>query len=135
MTPIARIPKKGISGWSVQTTNSGGLIFRIGSVESHFDLVADDVYEPGKTVSVALVFNNGVASIYKNGILLKTAHASQFNTKDATAAGRVGTVGKEFEAVGEVVMQVSKEEKESQAMKNFRGSLQNLRIYNTIVIQ
>lgn len=135
MTPIARIPKKGVSGWSVQTTNSGGLIFRIGSVESHFDLMADDVYEPGKNVSVALNFQNGVASIYKNGKLLKMAHAGQFNTKDATAAGRVGTVGKEFEAVGEVVMQVGNAEKESQAMKNFRGSLQNLRIYNTIVTQ
>lgn len=135
MTPIARIPKKGLSGWSVQTTNSGGLIFRIGSVETHFDLLAENVYEPGKTVSVALNFQNGVASIYKNGKLLKTAHAGQFNTKDATAAGRVGTVGKEFEAVGEVVMQVGKEDRESQAMKNFRGSLQNLRIYNTTVIQ
>ena len=135
MTPIARIPKQGNSGWSVQTTVSGGLIFRIGSVEQHHDVFVDHVYEPGKTVSFALVFENGNASIFKNGLLLKKEFVGAFNTKDATAAGRVGTVGKEFEAVGEVVMQVGKEEKESSAMKNFRGRLQHIRIYNKIVTQ
>ncbi len=135
MTPIARIPKKGNSGWSVQTTISGGLIFRIGSMEQHHDVFVDHVYEPEKPVSIALVFENGNASVYKNGLLLKKEFVGPFNTKDATAAGRVGTVGKEFEAVGEVVMQVGKEDKESLAMKNFRGSLQHLRIYNSIVNQ
>jgi hypothetical protein len=43
--------------------------------------------------------------------------------------------GKEFEAVGDVVMQVGKEDKESLVMKNFRGSLQHIRIYNKIVTQ
>lgn len=135
MTPIARIPKKGKSGWSVQTTHSGGLIFRIGSIETHFDFVVEKVYEPGKTVAIALLFENGKVSAFKNGVLLKTAHAGEFNTSDATAAGRVGTVGKEFEAIGEVVMQVGTEERESQAMKIFRGSLQNIRIYNNAVTQ
>ena len=135
MTPIARIPKQGNSGWSVQTTVSGGLIFRIGSVEQHHDVFVDHVYEPGKTVSIALVFENGNALVYKNGQLLKKEFVGAFNTKDATAAGRVGTVGKEFEAVGEVVMQVGKEDKESSAMKNFRGRLQHIRIYNKIVTQ
>lgn len=135
MTPIARIPKKGNAGWSVQTTVSGGLIFRIGSVEQHHDVFVDHVYEPGKPVSIALVFENGNASVYKNGSLLIKESVGAFNTKDATAAGRVGTVGKEFEAVGDVVMQVGKEDKESLAMKNFRGSLQHIRIYNKIVTQ
>jgi hypothetical protein len=134
-TPIARIPKTGNSGWSVQTTVSGGLVFRIGSIASHKDIIADQIYEPGKKVSVSLVFEKGNVSIYKNGQLIKTAFVGEFNTKDATAAGRVGTVGKEFEAVGEVVMQVANADKESAAMKNFRGSLQNLRIYNKIVLQ
>ncbi len=134
-TPIARIPKTGNSGWSVQTTVSGGLIFRIGSIASHKDIIADHVYEPGKKVAVALVFEKGNVSIYKNGQLVKTAFVGEFNTKDATAAGRVGTVGKDFEAVGEVVMQVANADKESAAMKNFRGSLQNLRIYNRIVLK
>ena len=135
MTPIARIPKKGNAGWSVQTTVSGGLIFRIGSVEQHHDVFVDHVYEPGKHVSIALVFENANASVYKNGLLLKKEFVGAFNTKDATAAGRVGTVGKEFEAVGDVVMQVGKEDRESLAMKNFRGSLQHIRIYNKIVTQ
>jgi hypothetical protein len=135
MTPIARIPKKGLAGWSVQTTVSGGMIFRIGSIEEHQDVFAENIYEPGKQVSIALVFENGNASIYKNGLLVKKEYVAKFNTKDATAAGRVGTVGKEFEAVGDVVMQVGKEERESLDMKIFRGSLQNLRIYNNIVKQ
>jgi hypothetical protein len=134
-TPIARIPKTGNSGWSVQTTVSGGLIFRIGSIASHMDIVADKLYEPGKKVAVALVFEKGNLSIYKNGQLVKTAFVGEFNTKDATAAGRVGTVGKDFEAVGDVVMQVANSDRESAAMKNFRGSLQNLRIYNRIVLK
>jgi hypothetical protein len=134
-TPIARIPKTGNSGWSVQTTVSGGLVFRIGSIASHKDIIADQIYEPGKKVSVSLVFEKGNVSMYKNGQLVKTAFVGEFNTKDATAAGRVGTVGKDFEAVGDVVMQVANADRESSAMKNFRGSLQNLRIYNKIVLQ
>ena len=67
--------------------------------------------------------------------MLKKAFVGEFNTKDATAAGRVGTVGKDFEAVGEVVMQVANADKESSVMKNFRGSLQNLRVYNRIVFK
>jgi hypothetical protein len=134
-TPIARITKTGNSGWSVQTTVSGGMIFRIGSIASHKDIIAEQIYEPGKKVSVSLVFEKGNVSMYKNGQLVKTAFVGEFNTKDATAAGRVGTVGKDFEAVGDVVMQVANADKESAVMKNFRGSLQNLRIYNRIVLR
>jgi hypothetical protein len=54
-------------------------------------------------------------------------------TKDATAAGRVGTVGKAFEAVGEVVMQMEKAEDDRAGMKNFQGSIRHLRIYNRAI--
>lgn len=132
--PIARIPKKGKSGWAIQLQKDGGLIFRIGSVESHEDILASNVYEQGKTVSISCQFINGTASIFKNGDLVKQQVSVPFDTKDITAAGRVGTVGKDFEAVGEVVMQVGNSDRESSQMKNFRGTIQHLRVYNKKVL-
>lgn len=132
MTPIARIPKKGESGWSIQLQADGSLLFRIGSIENHRDIIANNAYEVGKVASFKCVFHNGTASIFKNGQLLKTENGIKQNTKDATAAGRVGTVGQDFEAVGEVVMEVGKNDKENAKMKNFRGSIQHLKIYNEV---
>lgn len=132
MTPIARIPKKGESGWAIQLQADGSLLFRIGSIENHRDIIAPNAYEVGKVASFKCVFHNGTASIFKNGQLLKTESGIKQNTKDATAAGRVGTVGQDFEAVGEVVMEVGKNDKENTKMKNFRGSIQHLKIYNEV---
>ena len=130
MTPIARIPKKGNSGWSIQLKKDGGILFRIGSIENHTDVIADNMYEPGKKLQLSCVFVNGTAFIYNRNELVKTQSGIPQNTKDATAAGRVGTVGKDFEAVGDVVMQVASTDKETQLLKNFRGSIQNIKIYN-----
>ncbi len=132
MTPIARIPKKGESGWSIQLQADGSLLFRIGSIENHRDIIATNAYEVGKVASFKCVFQNGTASIFKNEQLLKTVSGIKQNTKDATAAGRVGTVGQDFEAVGEVVMEVGKTDKENTKMKNFRGSIQHLKIFNEV---
>jgi hypothetical protein len=132
MTPITRIPKKGESGWSIQLQADGSLLFRIGSIENHKDVIAPNAYEVGKVASFKCVFEKGTASIFKNGKLLKTESGIKQNTKDATAAGRVGTVGQDFEAVGDVVMEVGKADKESTKMKNFRGAIQNLKIYNEV---
>jgi hypothetical protein len=132
MTPIARIPKKGESGWSVQLQADGSLLFRIGSIENHRDIIAPNSYEVGKVASFKCVFQNGTASIFKNGQLLKTESGIKQNTKDATAAGRVGTVGQDFEAVGDVVMEVGKTDKENTKMKNFKGSIQHLKIFNEV---
>lgn len=132
MTPIARIPKNGESGWSIQLQVDGSLLFRIGSIENHRDIIAPNAYEAGKVASFKCVFDKGTASIFKDGKLLKTENGIKQNTKDATAAGRVGTVGQAFEAVGDVVMEVGKADKESTKMKNFRGTIQNLKIYNEV---
>lgn len=132
MVPIARIPKSGTAGWAVQLTDDGGLLFRIGSVDNHHDVVADAIYQPGQAVAVKCVFQNGTASIYRNGTLVKTEKGITQTTNDATAAGRLGTVGPAFEAVGDVVMEVGKSERETGKMKNFRGSLQHVRIYNGV---
>jgi hypothetical protein len=132
MVPIARIPKSGTSGWAMQLKADGGLIFRIGSVENHSDVVADGIYKPGQVSSIKCVFQNGTASIFHNGALVKTETGIRQNTKDATAAGRLGTVGPAFEAVGDVVIEVGKSERETVRMKNFRGTLQHVRIYNGV---
>ncbi len=130
MTPIARIPKTGNSGWSIQLKKNGGIVFRIGSIESHTDVEVDNIYEPGKMVHLTCEYENGTAFIYKSGKLFKQQSGIKHLTKDATAAGRVGTVGKDFEAVGDVVMQVGNSDKENGILKNFNGSIQHLRIYN-----
>lgn len=132
MTPIARIPKEGNSGWSVQLTDKGGLIFRIGSIASHTDVYAKKVYKAGKEVKVKCCFEKGTASIYVNGKLVKKQGGITHDTWDKTAAGRLGTVGRDYEAVGEVVMEVAKVDKESAKMKNFRGTLSNVQIFNLI---
>lgn len=135
MTPIARIPKKGNSGWSIQLKKDGGLVFRIGSIENHTDIIVDNIYQAGQKVQLTCEFINGTALIYKGNELVKKQSGITQNTKDATAAGRVGTVGRDFEAVGDVVMQVGNTDKESQQLKNFRGSIQHLKIYNRKLIQ
>jgi hypothetical protein len=129
-TPIARIPKTGNSGWSLQLQKDGSVLYRIGSMEQHTDVVAPAMYEPNKAVNITCLFESGTASIYKNGELVKQQTHITHQVKDATAAGRVGTVGKDFQAVGDVVMQMSATDKESAVMKNFRGKIHQLKIYN-----
>lgn len=130
MTPIARIPKKGNSGWAVQLTKDGGLIFKIGSQESHTNVFAKNVYKAGKDVRIACCFEKGTASIYVNGKLVKKQTGITHDTWDKTAAGRLGTVGKDYEAVGEVVMEVGNKDRETDSMRNFRGTLSKVAIYN-----
>lgn len=132
MTPIARIPKKGNSGWAVQLTKKGDLIFRIGSIENHTDVVARKVYNAHKKVRIACCFVKGTALVYVNGKLVKRQEGIQQDTWDKTAAGRLGTVGKDYEAVGDVVMEMSQSDKETEKMKNFRGTLSKVQIYNSL---
>lgn len=130
MTPIARIPKKGDSGWSIQLTRDGGLTFRIGSIENHTSVYAPKVYRPQKETRIACCFLKGTALIYVNGKLVKKQEGIPQNTWDKTAAGKLGTVGSNYEDVGDVIKEVSKNKTESVRMKNFRGTLSKVQIYN-----
>lgn len=134
MTPIARMPKKGNSGWSINLTKEGGLIFRIGSMEDHTDVLVSDIYTAGEKVVIACAFEKGTVYIFKNGILKHKQGGIQQNTKDATAAGRLGTVGKDYEAVGDVVMKVASVDKETKQYMNFRGTIEKLEIHNRKVL-
>ena len=133
MTPIARVPQSGNDGWAVQLTADGGVIFRIGSKESHTEVKGEGAYKAGVDSNIKCVFDRGKVSIYSNGKLLKTESGVTHTTKDKTAAGRLGTVGSAYEAVNAVIMETGKVEKESHAMKNFRGTLYKVNIYNKVL--
>ena len=131
--PIARMPQKGDSGWAIQLRKDGALVFSIGSVANHHDVVAPQAYVAGKPVSISCVFTSGTAMIYANDKLLKTETGITQNTKDDTAAGRLGTVDQNFETVGDVVLESDKKGAEYSKIQNFKGILQFVKIYNEVL--
>lgn len=131
--PIARMPKKGDSGWAIQLRKDGALVFSIGSLANHHDVVAPHAYVAGKPVSIRCVFTSGKAMIYANDKLLKTETGITQNTKDDTAAGRLGTVDQNFETVGDVVLESDKKGAEYSKIQNFKGILQFVKIYNEVL--
>lgn len=134
MTPIARIPKTGTSGWAIQLNEDGSLIFRIGSVENHTDVLASKVYSAGEPVNICCVFNKGTAFVFVNGKpVTKVSGIPQF-TKDGTAAGRLGAVGSAYSAVGDVVLPDSTIINTNNTMKNFKGTIQHLKVYNIAIL-
>lgn len=133
MTPIARIPQKGKSGWAIQLTKDGGIIFRIGSKEEHVDVYAPNAYKPGYDSSIKCVFDNGTALIYVNNKLIKKQDNIIYDTNDQTAAGRLGTVGSAYEAVNAVIQDTGVKDIETTERMNFRGTLSNVQIFNKVV--
>ncbi len=137
MSPIARIPKSGNSGWAIQLTKDGGLIFRIGSKENHHDLVVPNVYEPRKECQIACVFNRGVAAVYVNGKLLKIEKGILQDVKDRSTAGRLGDVGESFQVIADVFIPEkddrSRATQKQGEMIRFKGNLKDISVYNRAV--
>jgi len=131
--PIARMPMKGDAGWAIGLRKDGAVVFSIGSVANHRDVVAANAYVAGKPVDIRCVFVTGTAWIYANGKLLRKESGIVQTTKDATAAGRLGTVDQNFEAVGDVVMENDKKTAEPTKMQNFKGTLQFVKLYNRVI--
>ena len=133
-TPIARMPPKGNSGWAVQLTEKGQVVFCLGSIERHQNVVAEAHYQPGKDCHIACLFDRGVAKIFVNGILLKTVKDIPFDTQDRSAPGRVGANDNRYDAVGEVIMPATRAKKITSTKglqpKNFAGTMANIEIYN-----
>lgn len=125
-SPLARIPKTGRSGWAVQLTRDGDVIFRIGSVADHHDVVAPRAYAAGKPARITCVFDRGTASIYSGHRLLKRESGIAHDTKDATAPGRLGAVGETYQAVGDVIVRTAA----AGPPERYSGSIRDLRIYN-----
>lgn len=86
---LERMPPKGTAGWSIRMSPAGDLVFRIGSVESHEDVVAPKALSAGKTSSIACVFNGGSAMIYVDGKQVASGKIESHQTTDVTAAGAV----------------------------------------------
>jgi hypothetical protein len=136
MTPIARMPKTGVSGWAVQLTENGGLNFRIGSQSENFCLHADKVYEPNKEFLITCIFNNGVAEIIIDGKRVAVESGIRYNTKDKTAAGRLGDTQTDIKSVAEVYIPEINAETSSYGVRKvqqFKGSIIDLRIYNRAI--
>lgn len=133
-TPIARMPKEGNSGWALQLADKGQVIFSLGSVEHHQNIVAEARYQPGKDCHIACVFDRGVARIFADGILLKTAKDIPFDTQDKSAPGRLGANDNRFDAIGEVIMPAHETQRIASTKKaqlnNFAGTMANIQIYN-----
>ncbi len=125
-SPLARIPKTGRSGWAVQLTREGGVIFRIGSIADHHDVVAPNAYAAGKPARITCVFDHGTASIYAGHRLLKRESGITHDTSDATAAGRLGAVGETYQAVGDVIVRTAA----AGPPERYSGTVRDLRVYN-----
>ena len=131
--PIARMPKTGDSGWAIQMLKNGSLMFSIGSMANHTSVVVPNAYSAGKPVNISCEFALGKAMVYANGKLLKTVAGIPQNTKDATAAGRLGTVNQNFDAVGDVVMVNENKTADWEKLQNFKGELSNVKMYNKLL--
>jgi beta-glucanase (GH16 family) len=125
-SPIARIPRTGRSGWAVQLTPSGDLVFRIGSMAEHRDVIARQAYRAGVPVRLTFVFDGGTAAIFVDGKGVARESGIPFDTKDATAAGRLGAVTETYQAVGDVIVHTG----ERGPVRKFAGSIRDLAIYN-----
>jgi len=126
-SPIARIPKTGRSGWAVQLTEAGGVIFRIGGGADHRDVLAPNAYTAGRATRVVCVFERGVARVYIDGKLLKTETGIAQDTRDVAAPGRLGATGETYLAVGDVI---AANDQPRAKVRSYTGLLQDVRVYN-----
>jgi hypothetical protein len=133
MTPIARIPKTGKSGWAIALAKDGSLVFRIGSKENHTDVVARNGYMVDKPCKIVCQFNKGTASVYLDGRLLTEVKGIPQNTLDETAAGKLGSLGNGYEAINGVVQDTDGNITEISKSNNFKGELQQVKIYNRAI--
>ena len=134
MSPIARMPKDGKSGWAILLFENGDIAFSIGSISDHHDIVASKVYEADKEVKVTCTYNRGEVCIYINNQLDTKESSINHDIKDVTAAGRLGTVVAAFQAVGDVIVKTEENDgvakPYSKKIKNYRGTISNLKVYN-----
>jgi beta-glucanase (GH16 family) len=132
-SPIARMPKKGDDGWMVVLTSGGDVIFRVGSEETHTDVLAKADYESGKETRVSCVFDRGTCRIFINGDLVATKTGIPHSTKDTTEPGRFGSVNDAYLAVGEVIVaneKAGQPPKAGKKLAKYVGWLRDVRVYN-----
>ena len=132
--PIARVPRTGPAGWAVQLTEKGQVVFRIGSSASQQSVVAEADYPTNKETRVTCVFDRGTAKLFVDGVLKKRESGIRFTTQDATAAGRLGSVNSEYEAVDDVIAASGAAQDgitgKIPRCRNYVGTLRDIRIHN-----
>lgn len=128
--PIARSPKTGNDGWSVQLTEKGEVLFRIGSTATYKAIKADASYPAGKETHVACVFDHGKAMIYINGTLRSEDQTAPYACNDKTAPGRLGSVNDLFDAVSDVIVLNETAAKSRKGLPLYSGELRDVRVYN-----
>lgn len=137
MSPIARMPLDGKSGWAIQLLENGDIAFSVGSISDHQNVVASKVYDAGKEVKITCTYIRGEACIYINNKLIIKESGLNHDILDVTAAGKMGTVGAAYQAVGEVTVKTEENKKVdkpvSKKIKNFSGTIRNLRVYNRLL--
>ncbi len=132
-SPIARMPKQGNDGWMVMLTSDGDVVFRVGSEQSHTDIVAKANYKPGTETRVTCVFDRGTGSISIDGRPLATAQAIPQSTNDTTEPGRIGSVNDAYLAVGDVIVanrNAGQKPAGARKLSKYVGWLRDVRVYN-----
>lgn len=132
-SPIARAPKTGNDGWSVQLTDKGGVLFRIGSAESYKTAKAENSYSAGQETHVACVFDHGKALIYINGALKAEEQVTPYACNDRTSPGRMGAVNDLFDAISDVIVLNEKAAKSKKGLPKYVGELRDVRVYNRVL--
>jgi hypothetical protein len=128
-SPIARIPRTGTSGWAVLLSKGGDVVFRIGSVADHHDVIARAAYQKDKPHLVTCVFDRGTAIVYVDGREVARETGITHDTKDRTQAGKVGSVGDTGDAIGDITVRDDNGGKGNKNT-NYRGMLQHVGVYN-----
>jgi hypothetical protein len=130
VVPIERAPQSGTSGWSFLLTQEGDIVFRIGSIATHTDLVARRAYAMGHSQRVTGVFDHGVASLYLNGKLAARQANLRTSTNGNSAIGKIGYAGDEYAAIGDITLKSSASGSRTAAAQHFSGTISDLRVYN-----
>lgn len=127
--PLERAPKTGNAGWSFLLTRQGDVVFRIGSIATHTDLVAHRICAADRAVSVTGIFDHGRATLYVNGRAVARRANLTTGTSGNSAIGKIGYAGNEYAAVGEITLKQSGPGSAALTPR-FAGTLSDVRIYN-----
>lgn len=129
-SPIAREPQTGPSGWAFLLTDRGEIVFRIGSKQNHQDVVAPHAYKAREDQRVIGIFDHGVASIYVNGKLLARQTGITADTNDTSTPGKIGNVGNDYEAVGDITLKTTAGGSLLRRFTRFTGTIADVRVFN-----
>lgn len=128
--PMMRAPKKGKEGWAVGLSDAGSAYCLIGGAAEHAQVVSPRAYEPGRTVSLACIYDRGRVTLYVDGKEAASRVTEGFGTNDTTAAGRLGATVASYDAIGDVTVSGKPSDIQDRRAVNFSGKLSRVAVYN-----